>query len=125
MGLILPLLITRKVPYEIIFLTIDSHLIGRYLSAAFVLNEGLELFDSIVLKLHALFGISVDSVVCLQFFLKLNDCFVSLVQSRSQSDHDVTLLQQQLFVSVYLLLVFFDLNTLLFYLLHLLVVLFH
>jgi len=111
-------------PYQIIFLAVDSHLVGWYLPAAFILDEGLELLDSIILQLHALLSVSVYPVVCLQFFLKLNDCFVSLVQPRSQSDHDVTLFQQQLFVSVYLLLVFLYLNTLLFYLLHLLIVLF-
>ena len=111
-------------PYQIIFLTVDSHLVGWNLSAAFILDEGLELLDSIILKLHALLSVSVYPIVCLQFFLKLNDCFVSFVQPRSQSDHDITLLEQELFVSVYLLLVFFDLNTFLFYLLHLLVVFF-
>ena len=82
-GLILPFLIACKVPYEIIFLAVDAHLVGRYLPAAFVFDEGLELLDSIILQLHALLCIPVDSVVCLQFFLKLNNCFVSLVQPRS------------------------------------------
>ena len=124
MRLILPLLIARKMPYQIIFLAINSHLVGRYLPTAFVFNERLKLFDSVVFKLHALLSVSVDSVVCFEFFLELNDCFVSLVQSGSQSDHDVSLLEQKLLVAVNLLFVFFYLNTFLFDFLHFLIVLF-
>jgi hypothetical protein len=65
MRLILPFLIARKMPYEIIFLAVDSHLVGWYLPTAFILDKGLELFNSIILQLHALLSVSVYPVVCL------------------------------------------------------------
>lgn len=53
--------------------------------------------------------------------MKLNDCLVSFIQPAGQGDHDISLFQQQLLVSVHLLLVLFDLDPFLLYLLHLLV----
>jgi len=54
----------------------------------------------------------VNAIVCIQFFLELDNCFITLVETGGQRDHDVSLFQQQLLVSVDLGLVFFDLNTL-------------
>jgi len=54
----------------------------------------------------------VNSIVSIQFLLKLNDSLISLIQSGSQSNHNVSLLEKQLLVTIYLGFVFFDLGTL-------------
>ena len=91
--MILSLVVRGKVSHKIVFLAIDILWILRYLSATLILDELGKLFDSIVLDLHALLSVSVDAIVGFQLFLQLDDSLISLVQSASQSNHDVSLLE--------------------------------
>jgi hypothetical protein len=56
-----------------------------------VLDEYLELLNSIILEFDVLFSLSIDSVICVEFLLELDDGFVSFVQSTGESNHDVSL----------------------------------
>lgn len=60
------------------------------------------LFRNEVLQLHGPHGfgfddllrLSMDSIISIKFFLELDDSLVSLVESGSESDHDVSLLEE-------------------------------
>lgn len=90
-----------------------------YFSPALFRDEVFQLHDPEGLGLNHLFGFPVDPVVSIQFFLQLNYGFISLVEPGGQSDHDVSLLQKQLLVPVYLLFVLVKVHPLLLYLLQL------
>ena len=64
------------------------------------------------LLINDLLCVLVNTIVCIKLFLELDDCLISLVQSRSQCYHDVSLLQKELLVSVDLGLLFLDLGAL-------------
>ncbi len=56
----------------------------------------------------------MNLVVGIELLLKLNDCFVALIETRSKRNHNVSLLLQQTLVSVHLLLVLLNLLALAF-----------
>ena len=80
MGLVFSLLETREVFEKIVFLAVGANLVWRYLLVAVVLDESLQLLYPIVFKFNILFSLSVDSIISIKFFLKLNNCFVPLVK---------------------------------------------
>lgn len=106
---------------QVVIVTVGAILTWRNFSVALVLDESLQLFNAVILQFYVLFCFSVDSVICIKFFLQLYDSFVSLIEPRSKSNHDVSLLEEQLLVPVHLLLVLLYLDTFLLDLLHLLV----
>lgn len=65
--------------YQVIILAVRLIWILRYIPSTFIVNKCLKLFDSVVLKLHVLLGVSIDLVVGLELFLKLDDGLVSFV----------------------------------------------
>ena len=67
----------------------------------------LKLCDPVRLGFEVDFCFSVDFVVGVQFLLKVNDRLVSLIESVSQGNHDVSLFDQKLLVAIYLGLVLF------------------
>ena len=91
--MILSLVVRGKVPHKVVFLTIDILWILRHLSATLILDKLGKLLDPVVLDFHALLSVSVDTVVSFQLFLQLDDSLISLIQSASQSNHDVSLLE--------------------------------
>ena len=62
--------------------------------------------------LSELLALLVDPVVRVQLLLQLDNRLVPLVQPRRQSNHNVSLLQQQLLVTIHLGFVLLDLLTL-------------
>ena len=95
---------------------------GRQLTLALDCNVLLQLLDPVVFLVNKQLRFSIDSVIGVQLFLQLNNGFVSFIEPARKCNHYVSLLQQQLLVPIYLLLVFFNLDSLLFDFLHLLVV---
>lgn len=71
--------------------------------------ECLELLDPGLLALNGRLSLKCDPIVRIEFFLELDDRFISLIKSRCESYHNVSLLQQELFVSVDLGLAFLNL----------------
>jgi len=84
-------------------------------TAALLADERLELLDPCLFALNTVFGLQGDPVVRVKLFLQLDDCLVSFIESRRESDHDVPLLEQKLFVSVDLGFSLFDLVSFAFY----------
>lgn len=117
-GLILPLLKACELPIHLLFPAVHANLTIWNLSVAVILYELLELFNSHIFKLYISLGLSIDAIIGFQLFLELNDGFISLIEPASQSNHDISLLQQELLVSINLLLVFLNLDSLLLNLLH-------
>lgn len=76
--------------------------VGWDVAATLFSNVTFQLLNPRLLALHARFSLQSDPVVSVQLLLQLNDRFVSFIQSRSQSNHDVALFEQELFVAVYL-----------------------
>lgn len=68
-------------------------------------DEVFQLHDAHGFGFDHLLRLSVDPVIRVQLFLKLDYSLIPLVESGSESDHDVPLLEQQLLVPVHLLLV--------------------
>jgi hypothetical protein len=116
--LILSFLEACKLPIHLLFPAIHANLTIWHLSTAVILNKLLQLFNSHILKLYIRLSLSIDAVISLQLLLQLNDSFISLVEPACQCNHDVSLLKQELLVSIYLLFVFLDLDPLLLNLLH-------
>jgi len=83
--------------------------IFRDVTATLLSNKSLQLLDAGLLTLDAALSLQRDPVVGVKLLLQLDNGLVSLVQSGSQRDHNVALLQQQLFVSVDLRLALLDL----------------
>lgn len=81
------------------------------------------MFNPVVLLIYEQLRLAVNAVIGIQFFLKLDDRFVSFVEPARKCDHDISLFKEELLVPIYLLFVFFDLDPFLLDLLHLLVVL--
>jgi hypothetical protein len=121
MRLVLPFLEACKLPVHLFFPAIHANLAVGHLPAALVLNVLLKLLYSHIFELDVCLCLPVDSIVGLKLLLKLDDCLISLIEPTSKSNHDISLLQQELLVPIYLLLVLLDLDTLLLDLLHLLV----
>ena len=71
--------------------------------------EGFKLLDSRLLTLNARLCLERDSVVSVKFLLQLYDGLITLIKTRGKRNHDVTLLQEQLLISVNLSFAFFDL----------------
>ena len=67
---------------------------------------------SFLLALNLHLALTVDAVVCVELLLQLDDSFVALVKSCRESNHNVSLLNQKLLVTIYLSLILFDLITL-------------
>ena len=89
------------------------------MAAALLSYEGLQLLDPRLLRLDARLCLQGDPVVRIKFLLQLNDCLISFVQTTGQGNHDVSLFEQELFISVNLSLSFFDLGPLTLYLVQL------
>jgi len=65
----------------------------------------------------------MDPVVCIEFFLKLNNGLISFIKSTRQSNHNVSLFKQKLLVPINLCLFFLDLSPFSFHLLKFLLIL--
>ena len=118
MRLIFPFVITCKVSDQVVFQAIHILRVCWNFSSTIIDNEGLQLFYPVILDLHALFCISIDLIICFKLLLQLNNSFISFIESWSQCNHDVSLFEKKLFISVNLLLVFFNLDTFFFNFLH-------
>lgn len=86
-------------------------------------QQAFQFLDPLALMVQDVVHLLLDVVIRIQFLLQLENRIVSLVQSCSQRDHDVPLLQQELLVLVRLRLVLLDLLSLLLQLLKFLLVL--
>lgn len=82
----------------------------RHVAAALLPDKSLKLLDPSLLLLNQCFCLHWDPIVCVKFLLQLYDCLVSLIKSRCQCNHNVSLLQQKLFISIDLGFSFFDLS---------------
>ena len=89
-------------------------LISGHFNLTICRNKLLQLSNSLSFIFNQLFWFSLNTVISIEFFLQLNDCFVAFIQSTGQSNHNVSLFLKQGFVSVHLLFVFFDLFSLFF-----------
>ena len=121
MRLVLSLLEAGKLPVHLFFPAIHANLAVGYFPATLVLDVLLELFYSHVFELDVGLCLPVDSIIGLKLLLELDDSLISFIESTSECNHDISLLQQQLLVPIHLLLVLLDLDALLLYLLHLFV----
>jgi hypothetical protein len=74
---------------------------------AIVINVLFKLLTSELLKIDYLLSFSMNSVICVKLLLKLNYLLVTLIESTSQCYHYITILHQNMFVSVNLLFIFF------------------
>ena len=81
-----------------------------------VLNILLQLVHSLLLLHDIVVRVECDLVICVQLFLQLDDGLISLVESTGQGYHDVSLLEQQLLVSINLSLPLLQLISLLLHL---------
>jgi hypothetical protein len=124
MRLILSIIKTGEMLNKIILLAIHANLVGWWLLAAIIFDKLLQLLNTIVFKFDILLSFPIDSIVGIQLLLQLNNGFVPLVKPTGQSNHDVSLFKEQLFVSIHLLLVLLDLYPFFLDFLHFLVVLF-
>lgn len=84
----------------------------RHVAAALFPNKSLKLLDPSLLVLNQCFCLHRDPVVCVKLLLQLYNCLVSLIQSRCQRNHNVSLLQQKLLISINLGFTFFNLSPL-------------
>ena len=80
-------------PNKVVFLAIEVLRIWWYFLSALILDELLELLNTVVFDFHALFSVPIDPIVSFELFLELDDGFVPLIESTCESDHDVPLLQ--------------------------------
>jgi len=122
MWLILSFLETTKVFLKIIILSVDTHLALWDFSTTLIFNKWLKLLYPEILEFHALFCVSIYSIICFQLFLELDDRFVSLIESWCQCNHDISLFQEELLVSINLLFIFLDLDSFLLNFLHPLII---
>ena len=83
-----------------------------YLPTTLLPDIALQLLDPQLFALNTRLSLKQNLVVSIQLLLQLNDILISFVKSRCQSNHDVSLLEQQLLISVNLGLSFFDLSPL-------------
>ena len=118
MGLILPLLKACELPIHLLFPAVHANLTIWNLLVAVILYELLELFNSHIFKLYICLSLTIDAIIGFQLLLELNNGFISLIEPASQSNHDISLLQQELLVSINLLFVFLNLDSLLLNFLH-------
>lgn len=66
--------------------------VWRHVAATLVPDVALQLLDARLLALDARLCLKGDAVVGVQLLLQLNDGLIALIQARSQSNHDVSLL---------------------------------
>lgn len=117
-GLILPLLKACELSIHLLLPAVHANLTIGDLSVTFILDELLELFNSHIFKLYICLGLAIDAIIGFQLLLELNNGFISFIEPASQSNHDISLLEQELLVSINLLLVFLNLDSLLLNFLH-------
>lgn len=98
-------------------------LLCRWLHLALLFDEVLKLEHPRLFDFNDLLSVLMDSIIGVELLLKLDYGLVALIKSACQSDHDVSLLQQELLVSVDLGLVFLDLSPLALHVLELLLIL--
>ena len=115
MWLIHPLLVKRthfSRHYSYVFRLVG---IDWYLFSAVFRDKFFKLLASKLFKLNCLFSFTVKAVVSIQLFLQRDYLLISFVESTCQSNHNVTILHQNVLISVNLLFVLFDLLTFPFY----------
>jgi hypothetical protein len=77
------------------------------MTATFISYESLKLLDSSLFALYHRLGLQSYSIVGVKLFLKLDYGLISLIQSRCQRNHDVSLLKQKLLIPIDLRFSFF------------------
>mmetsp|Transcript_29520 Transcript_29520/g.28683 ORF Transcript_29520/g.28683 Transcript_29520/m.28683 type:complete len:232 (+) Transcript_29520:603-1298(+) len=69
-------------------------------------DESFQLLSPHLLQLNDLLSLPMDPIIRIQLLLQLYDSFISLVEPACECYHDISLLQEELLVPVYLGLVF-------------------
>lgn len=80
----------------------------RYLQTALSYIH-LQMINPCFFNFHNVFTLFMNTIISIKLLLQLNYSLVSFIKSSCESYHNISLLQQQLLISIYLSFVFFDL----------------
>ena len=90
---------------------------------AYLSDKLLELMNASLSHLNELFSVLVYPVISIKLLLQLNNGLISFIEAGCKCNHDVTLFQKQLLISVYLSFLFLNLGPLTLHLLKFLLIL--
>lgn len=72
-------------------------------------DEVFKEFDPVLFNVKIDLWFFVNFIIGVKFFLKVNDCFVSFIETICESYHNVSLFYQELLITINLRFIFFDL----------------